>query len=741
MKRLLLLLLVTLSLESVGQILLRDSISGEAILGATIRVQDSEGRIDYMTSDQIGRVELTGRYPLQLYISSLGYFPREITLLEEGLVTLRLKPSLFSIDPAVITGQYEKKAATEAVQKIHVITKTEIDQVQAVTLRDILLIQNNIQITQDLALGTNTKINGLSGSQVKILVDGVPVIGRLDGNVDLDQINLDNVVRIEIIEGPMSVEYGTDAIAGAINIITTKSELKNSCGFQSQYETVGRWNTSAFGQGNIGKTGTFVNLGRNYFDGFSIVESERSNEWKPKEQYFGNLALNRRFGKYDFKYKADIFQETLFDEGRIFYQNELIPVNDSITDLYSVPYATDADFTTVRFDNTLLMSVELDSFNSITAHAAYNYYRRERYTFRKNLSTLEEIASANPDDQDTTIFDQFNSRGKWVKRLKNRNVQFLLGYEYQNESTRGKRISDSQKQMTDISGFLSSEIHVSEFLILRPGIRYIENSSYEAPLIPSFNLRYKKGKLNFRASYGRGFRAPSLKELYFFFVDSNHNIQGADDLEAEISDSYQASVTLTNVGENWLIRPSASVFYNEVQNLINLALIDPETQLYRYVNLNKVKTRGVNASCDAVNGNYKMNFGFTYSEVLNSLGTDHEGAYFGVLQARLGCSYIWQKPRLTFNLQLNHRGSEQLAIVDEDGGLSFTENDAYSISSMNVKWDVVKSKVSLSSGVNNIFDVTSINSSVQNSGAHTGGSASIPVSTGRTLVFGLNLNF
>jgi len=80
--------------------------------------------------------------------------------------------------------------------------------------------QLNIRIGQDNILGSSMSINGLSGQNVKVMVDGVPVIGRLEGNIDLSQINMNNVSKIEIIEGPMSTIYGTDALGGVVNIIT-----------------------------------------------------------------------------------------------------------------------------------------------------------------------------------------------------------------------------------------------------------------------------------------------------------------------------------------------------------------------------------------------------------------------------------------------------------------------------------------------------------------------------------------
>jgi len=74
----------------------------------------------------------------------------------------------------------------------------------------------NIRTTHDGALGSSLTMQGLGGEHIKILVDGVPVIGRENGNIDLDQINLQNVDHIEVINGPMSVVYGSNALAGVI---------------------------------------------------------------------------------------------------------------------------------------------------------------------------------------------------------------------------------------------------------------------------------------------------------------------------------------------------------------------------------------------------------------------------------------------------------------------------------------------------------------------------------------------
>ena len=126
------------------------------------------------------------------------------------------------LETFVITAQYEETSKEKAVNKIKVINREKIDALAAVNLGDVLKNELNIRLSQDNVLGTFMSLQGISGQNVKILVDGIPVIGRLNGSIDVSQINLNDIERIEIVEGPLSVNYGTDALAGTINLITKK---------------------------------------------------------------------------------------------------------------------------------------------------------------------------------------------------------------------------------------------------------------------------------------------------------------------------------------------------------------------------------------------------------------------------------------------------------------------------------------------------------------------------------------
>src|SRR5690606_11792631 len=125
-----------------------------------------------------------------------------------------------------------------------------------------------------------------------------------------------------------------------------------------------------------------------------------------------------------------------------------------------------------------------------------------------------------------------------------------------------------------------------DFLTIQPAMRFIYNTKYKAPLIPALNIMSElTDNITLRASYAKGFRAPSLKELYFFFVDASHNIQGNGDLGAESSDAFNFGLSYTLVNEKRVLKLEPNLFYNAIENKITLANLQTELQngLFTYI--------------------------------------------------------------------------------------------------------------------------------------------------------------
>jgi outer membrane receptor for ferrienterochelin and colicins len=178
---------------------------------ATLKVDENGEAINYFTFPAVLRIELNGYQLLQDTIDPGSSYTYHLSRLSVDL------------NEVVVAGQYDINTSDKSVYRVKVIDEATIQSMAAQNLAELLSNQLDIRLSQDNILGSSASIDGISGQNVKILIDGVNVIGRENGNIDLAQINLNNVERVEIIDGPMSVSYGTDAIGGLINIVTKKS--------------------------------------------------------------------------------------------------------------------------------------------------------------------------------------------------------------------------------------------------------------------------------------------------------------------------------------------------------------------------------------------------------------------------------------------------------------------------------------------------------------------------------------
>ncbi len=678
----------------------------------------------------------SSRYEITVYC--FGY--EKLTAVYTGsqisrLKTVVLNPTKVKLEEVVITAQYEPVQAEKSVQRIKVIDQEKIQQMGAVNLRDVLTNQLNVRLTQDNILGSGMNLQGLSGENVKILMDGVPVIGRLNGNIDLSQINLANIERIEIVEGPLSVQYGTNALAGTINLITKKERQgvgtkKITGGVQTYYESIGTYNLGVDLSLRFKKQSFQINAGRNYFDGWNkekpfyfpeekVADSSRYLAWKPKEQYFGGLSYQYFFKKGEAGFSSSLFDERIVNRG---YPRA--PFGESAFDDY---------YSTQRFDNSIFLKRKLTPSWSVNALAAYNYYRRIKKTVFKDLTTLEERLSENGSDQDTSVFTQTMSRASFIHSVPASKLNYELGYDVNYESTSGKRISKELQAMGDYAVFATAEYKLAGKLLLKPGLRYAYNTAYHTPLVPSFHVKWSHNERHaFRGSYAKGFRAPTIKELYFLFVDVNHNIVGNSELRAEQSDNYALSYLYSREINRCRVKIESNFFYNSIYNLITLAQLNASSTEYTYVNIGRYKTVGWQGSAGLSFQRLFIQAGFNYTGRYNALSSESKTPAFTYSpEALLNLTYkIW--PRYKTSLAMFYKYTGRLPGYSEVNGqvLPTSVND-YQMLDLTLNHCFLKERLTLTLGCKNFLNVTTIGSTVTAEGAHSVAGGSLSVSTGR----------
>ncbi len=693
---------------------------GQPIEGAVVTYTPLAGGAPTITfSDRKGEVRFPDNFlPLILKVQMMGFATLIDTLKDPGASQRTLRPAAANLGEVVVTGDYRAGYQSGSVHQVDVITRDEIDRRAAVNVQDLLSQELNMRISNDPAMGSSVAINGTGGEHIKFLVDGVPVTGRKNGNIDLAQMNLNNVERVEIIKGPMSVLYGSDAIGGVVNLITRKQQPGVSSGrVNAYYESVGTYNFDATAGAGIGKFAANLNAGRNFFDGWSKEDTGRWQQWKPREQYFGDLRLSTTLHRTALSFTSSYFREEVFQKSE--------PV---ITPYFA--YATDQNYRTWRVVQQLQATQQLSKSSSLQLTGAYSWYQYIKNTWRKDMVNMDEELTGDLSDDDTTTFKTIFARLVYNWNPDSSAWSILSGAEVNNDNAFGQRIDGQEHTITDVALFTSVDYKWKGF-VFRPSARFIYNSRYDAPLVPAFNVMYSVGKISVRTGYSAGFRSPSLKELYLDFYDNGiHNVQGNPDLEAENSDNFTFSTEYRSAVNKVNVTASISAFYNAIKNRITLVEKDPVTGLYMYENLDEFYSRGGEVRGRASYSNINLEAGFAYTgtnDVISGYEQQADIAWYPEFTA--AADYTLLKSKTTFSLFWKNYGERPVYRYVNDEPVQST-NEGYQLLDASIRQPFLKDKLQVTAGAKNLLNVTDVRAT-SGSGVHTGSVAGgAPVAMG-----------
>jgi outer membrane receptor for ferrienterochelin and colicins len=638
-----------------------------------------------------------------------------------------LKTSM--LEEVVITGQFEPQSAHKSVYQVKTIPLERLAVRGAVRLQDVLNTELNIRFSQDLALGgSNLSMQGLAGQNVKVLIDGVPMIGRqgTSNEININQLNVNAIERIEIIEGPMSVVYGADALAGVINIITKKTvDGKFEVQAKVHEETVGSeygWDKGIHNE-SIGlgyaknNWRTRADVSRNYFGGWQGDSSGREKQWHPKTQYLASGLVGYNKGKSDAYYRADYLFEDIYNPSGFAPNGE----------------ALDQRYYTNRLMQQLQATHQFSNLLDVNGALSYTRFSRETQTTLLNDITNDPRLVGMA----TTNFNGLTLRStlqyKW-------NEKFSLqpGIDFNYETGNGERIKTGTQTMGDYAVFLSGEWKINSWLHVRPGLRSIHNSVYQAPpVIPSVNTKIKVNeKQDLRLSYGRGFRAPSLRELYFDFFDASHQIEGNPNLESELSHSLNASFNWRLVERDGVTYTSVlGAFYNAVENMIDYGRKSDNSTITSYININRYKTKGFTWN-NTLRGNvWELNAGYALTARFNQYSESYSDLDEFQWSPEITTAASYRIPRAGLKFSLYHKFTGvtpffELITVDGEQVARLAETDSFHWADFTIQKDFGKS-VSLTAGARNLFDINSINTTSVATGVHTSGGAR-PIGYGRS---------
>ncbi|WP_341906529.1 TonB-dependent receptor plug domain-containing protein [Fluviicola taffensis] len=711
-----------------------------AVPYAQIALQDFSGKnTKYVQSDEQGVLVIPTIFyansPQLIVKVNTDGFHQEIDTISRGTsYRVRLATNTKDIDEVVVTGQLGSGSITNSTNKVKVIDRATIEAKGAVNLRDLLQNELNIRVNQDQVLGSGMSMLGIGGEGVKILIDGVPIIGRQNGNIDLSQLNLSNVERVEIVEGPLSTNYGSNAMAGTINLITKKPKNKGyDINVGAFYETVGNYNL------NLGVTSRIKNHSisaygaRNFFDGWTpgdnwiefpkkeLADSGRFQQWKMKEQYLGGLKYSYKFKKIELIPSLDLFREKIVNRGYPRAPYQISAFDDE--------YVTNRQNAGLEIIGWLKTNLKLD------VQLNYSNYKRIKNSYLTDLTTLDRKLLAMS-EQDTSRFVLYFNRVTLTRNNMDKKFNYEVGYDINLEEGFGNRIENKRKEIGDYAVFGTFNWAPWTWLNLKPGLRFTYNSLYKEALMPALNVKLGKKKHILRGSIASGFRSPSIKELYMEFVDINHNIHGNSALKPEIANHIQGWYNFNWNPKKCSFGFELSGYYQDIHNRISLSQ-SADGVNYSYFNIDQFYARGIQSLVKVGQKQWNVNLGFNY---IGTASNYSAGRYAYSPELVSNVSYQLKNGTTKFSAFYKYTGKMVAYFVNEDASITQSFISDYNLLDLQVQQWFLKKTLGISLGGKNLLNVTNINAgSGTTGGAHSSSTGTAPIAWGRS--FYLNITY
>lgn len=472
-------------------------------------------------------------------------------------------------------------------QDVAVITRADIEKKGVPFVADLLRLQPDLQVVQNGGPGTNTTLlmRGGGSNQVLVLIDGIKFNSPSTGSADLSSLLTTDIERIEIIKGPQSTLYGSEAMAGVVNIITKKGAGKLKTDLSVEGGSFATVKTAGSVSGGTDRTN--YRLSATYFDtdGIPIAKNgslPNGNTNKSASAKLGANPTDNSSVELNLRYGTDKTQldNYTFGVGPVDtlnyiqnHENYLVAVTGKI-------------FPFEKYEQSLTLSYLRDNLNATDPVTAYNNYR---------INATTELLD-------------------WQHTLDLHPLTITGGGAYRYESANSEGAFD--QSIDNKAFYLNAKLDlIDDTLILNAGLRYDDHSIFGNALTYRTGVLYylKPLEMRFKANLGSGFRAPSLNELYYPYY-------GNLNLKPEKSIGYDVGVEKDLFDKKLVL--GATWFWQRYSDLIQT---DPNT--FTAVNIGTALTDGIEIKATALPiDNLKLNAGYTY---LNAVDKD-TGAFLSL---------------------------------------------------------------------------------------------------------------
>ena len=461
------------------------------------------------------------------------------------------------IKPIIVTATKLEEPLEEVPSSVTIVKEGEVETRQLRNVEEALRTVPGLDVQRSGSLGkvTTLRIRGANPKQVQVLIDGVRVKSTTTGDFDFSGLTLDNVERIEVVRGPQSTLYGADAIGGVINIITKRGVGKPKYTISMEggnYETLRERATM---------DGTKDRLD------YSLSLSRTDTDGQFNNDQHSNSSLSGRLG-FAVSERTRLFLITRYsraEKGLPF--RTIFPVFDPD-----------------RYQKDSLFLIKAQGEQSLFS---WWDHRLSVSVVDSDLNFEDPPSPGQPTGEDSRI-DVNRNEMEWQHNFYiSEGNTWTFGLEFRDE--KGRNFSNSElkfdKTVTTRSLFAQNQVRFWERLFITLGLRADDNSAFGTEITPRAAIAYlfKETGTKLKGSYGEGFRAPTLNELYYPGF-------GNPDLRPEESRSWEGGLEQRVWGDKGFI--GVTYFRNDFRELIEYRY-DPGTGQYLPSNVSRARTQGV----------------------------------------------------------------------------------------------------------------------------------------------------
>ena len=621
----------------------------------------------------------------------------------------------YNLNPVVVTGSGHHQRLKSTATPVHVLSAQEIRE-QGISTFDGALVRMMPQVSMaPNSMGTFLRLNGLGNKYILILINGQKLNGDISNNVDLNRINMARVKRIEVLDGAASSLYGSDAIAGVINIITDQP-TQDLISITSD--------TRVSGHGQLTES-VSLDIFSKGFGSYTSFTHDRADSYRNNDLEYvkgSDTETQSSIAPLFTGYRSNIVGQKF-----TYAPNQHLALNAGLDYSYKITSRPET-----RADITGGTDYEM-RYKGLRWNVGGIYKFTSRNSIQANF-VVDRYRYGKEYDVETKT----NQIGDYVQSKKQRmmdgEIKAILGFTTNSTTIFGA--DWRQDHLTATSGNINEKVytlaayaqHEMKFLkdfTATLGLRLTHHETFNNHLTPKVALMYAPGEFRFRATYSAGFRAPGLDELYYHYYSVNRGKPqisfGNQDLKPEKSHYFSLNAEY----RTQMIAVSLTGFINRINDMVvkeNIEVNDASLMMLKrefpemtdaeasklvsyalYQNSDKGDIKGVqlNVSANLFPGfNLSTNYAYTYARTKSGEEwTPLERSIRHTATIAADYHHAWKRYRL--NVNLNGRLQSKTYYPGYEDAPGYGIWNLYTTHTFDVaRWALIEPSI----GIDNIFN-------------------------------------